>query len=71
MSAQQARDGSADVERELGELAGRLGLEPQPAADPLPEEERAALLSRVERLRAGASSSAPSTRSPGRSTRRP
>ena len=52
MSAQQARDASADVERELGELAGRLGLEPEPAADPLPDEERAALTSRVERLRA-------------------
>ncbi len=52
VSAQQSRDASADVERELGELAGRLGLEPEPAADPLPDEERAALTSRVERLRA-------------------
>ncbi len=52
MSAQQARDASDGVERELGELAGRLGLEAEPATEPLPDEERAALATRVERLRA-------------------
>ena len=52
VTAQQTRDASADVERELVELAGRLGLEPEPAAEPLPDEERAALEARVVRLRA-------------------
>jgi chromosome segregation protein len=51
VAAQQMRDSAADVERELGELAGRLGLEPEPGAEPLPDEERAALTQRVERLR--------------------
>jgi chromosome segregation protein len=50
VGAQQLRDSAADVERELGELAGRLGLEPEPAAGPLPDEEREALTQRVERL---------------------
>ena len=50
VAAQQVRDSAADVERELNDLAGRLGLEPQPAAEPLPDEEREALGSRVERL---------------------
>ena len=52
VTAQQTRDASADVQRELVELAGRLGLEPEPAAEPLPDEERAALEARVVRLRA-------------------
>ena len=43
VAAQQVRDAAADAERELNDLAGRLGLEPQPAAEPLPDEEREAL----------------------------
>src|SRR5215208_1013207 len=50
VAAQQVRDSAADAERELNELAGRLGLEPEPAADALPDEERDSLLARVERL---------------------
>jgi chromosome segregation protein len=50
VAAQQVRDSAADAERELTALAGRLGLEPEPAAEPLPEEEREALTQRVERL---------------------
>ena len=50
VAAQQVRDSAADAERDLGELAGRLGLEPEPAADPLPDEERESLVARVERL---------------------
>ena len=50
VAAQQVRDAAADTERDLNELAGRLGLEPAPAAEPLPDEEREALDARVERL---------------------
>jgi chromosome segregation protein len=50
VAAQQVRDSAADAERDLNELAGRLGLEAEPTADPLPEEEREALTQRVERL---------------------
>jgi chromosome segregation protein len=50
VAAQQVRDSAADTERDLNELAGRLGLEPEPAAEPLPDEEREALAARVERL---------------------
>jgi chromosome segregation protein len=50
VAAQQVRDSAADAERELNDLAGRLGLEPQPAAEPLPDEERESLTQRVERL---------------------
>jgi chromosome segregation protein len=50
VAAQQVRDSAADAERELNELAGRLGLEPEPAPEPLPDEERDSLLARVERL---------------------
>jgi chromosome segregation protein len=50
VAAQQVRDSAADAERDLNELAGRLGLEPVPAAEALPEEEREALTQRVERL---------------------
>ncbi|MEA2461942.1 MAG: chromosome segregation protein, partial [Actinomycetota bacterium] len=50
VSAQQVRDSAADAERDLNELAGRLGLEPEPAPDALPDEERESLLARVERL---------------------
>jgi chromosome segregation protein len=50
VTAQQVRDSAADTERDLSELAGRLGLAPEPAAEPLHEEEREALTQRVERL---------------------
>src|ERR671911_612635 len=50
VAAQQVRDAAADAERDLNELAGRLGLEPQPAPEPLPDEEREALTQRVDRL---------------------
>ena len=50
VAAQHVRDTAADVERDLNDLAGRLGLEAQPATEPLPEDEREALDARVERL---------------------
>jgi chromosome segregation protein len=50
VGAQQVRDGAADAERELRELVERLGLPAEPASEPLPAEEREALLARVERL---------------------
>jgi chromosome segregation protein len=50
VAAQQVRDSAADAERDLNALAGRLGLEPEPATEPLPDEEREGLLARVERL---------------------
>jgi chromosome segregation protein len=53
VGAQQVRDTAADVERELEEIARRLGLDPEPASDALPEDERAALQERVERLQRG------------------
>ena len=48
--AQQARDAAADAEGELRTLAGRLGLDAEPAAEPLADDEREGLHSRVERL---------------------
>jgi chromosome segregation protein len=50
VGAQQARDAAAEVDRELGAIAGRLGLEAEPAAEPLSAEERQSLEARVERL---------------------
>jgi chromosome segregation protein len=50
VAAQQVRDSAADAERDLNQLAGRLGLEPEPATEPLPDDEREGLLDRVERL---------------------
>jgi chromosome segregation protein len=50
VAAQQVRDSAADAERDLSELANRLGLEPEPATEPLPDGERQALSERVERL---------------------
>ena len=50
VAAQQVRDAAADCERELSDYAGRLGLPPDPATEPLPDEERGALAARVERL---------------------
>ncbi len=49
--AQQARDQHGDAREELELLAGKLGLEPEPAGEPLPEAERADLHGRIERLR--------------------
>jgi chromosome segregation protein len=48
--AQQARDLHGDARAELERLAARLGLEPEPSADELPEPERADLTGRIERL---------------------
>jgi chromosome segregation protein len=48
--AQQARDRMAEADGELRALAEPLGLEPEPAEEPLPDEERAALSQRIERL---------------------
>ena len=48
--AQQARDRMAEADGELRSLAEPLGLEPEPASEPLPDEERAALAQRIERL---------------------
>ncbi len=48
--AQRARDQSGDAREALGRLAERLGLEAEPAAEPLPEAERAELQGRIERL---------------------
>ena len=50
VAAQQVRDAAAEVERELTAIAGRLGLDPEPASEPLAAEEREALGARVERL---------------------
>jgi chromosome segregation protein len=50
VAAQQARDAAGEVDRELNEVARRLGLEPEPAAEPLSNSEREALEARVERL---------------------
>jgi len=49
--AQQARDHAAEADRELHRLADKLGLEAEPAAEPLPDAERAGLEGRIERLR--------------------
>jgi chromosome segregation protein len=48
--AQQARDRMAEADAELRALAEPLGLEPEPAQEPLPEEERAQLADRIARL---------------------
>ncbi len=48
--AQQARDAHGDARDELERLAAKLGLEPEPAAEALPEQERADLAARIERL---------------------
>jgi chromosome segregation protein len=50
VAAQQVRDSAAEVERELTAIAGRLGLDPEPASEPLTAEEREAFTARVERL---------------------
>jgi chromosome segregation protein len=48
--AQQARDQAAEAEHELTQLAERLGLPAEPAAEALEEEVAAALHARIERL---------------------
>jgi chromosome segregation protein len=48
--AQRVRDQVGDATEELERLAGRLSLEAAPATEPLAEEEREALRSRIERL---------------------
>ena len=48
--AQQARDRAHEVDATLRELAGKLGLEAEPAEEPLPEGERDNLAGRIERL---------------------
>jgi chromosome segregation protein len=50
VGAQQARDAAADVERELAAIARRLGMDAEPAAEPLSAEQRESLEARVERL---------------------
>ncbi len=50
VSTQRARDQADDAQNEMSELARRLELEPEPAADPLSEEDREALRARLERL---------------------
>src|SRR5262249_58542718 len=50
VKAQQARDQAQDAEQELGRLANKLGLPPEPSEQPLPEPERETLLGRIERL---------------------
>ena len=50
VAAQRARDGAADAERTLTEVAGRLGLEAEPAEEALEPEKRVDLEGRIERL---------------------
>jgi len=49
--AQQARDQNAEADHELAQLAERLGLPAEPAAQPLEPEQAQALRDRIERLR--------------------
>jgi chromosome segregation protein len=48
--SQRSRDQEADAEQALGVLAGELELEPAPAEEPLPDERREELRTRLERL---------------------
>lgn len=50
VQAQRARDHAEDVEAELGRLAEKLGLEPEPSEEALGEDERAHLNTTIERL---------------------
>jgi len=48
--AQQASDRAAEADAALRGIAALLELEPEPASEPLPDDERRALTERVERL---------------------
>jgi chromosome segregation protein len=48
--AQQVRDAAAEAQHELDTVAEKLGLEPAPADEPLPDEEREALEQKIARL---------------------
>ena len=50
VAAQRSRDGAADAEHTLTEVAGRLGLEAEPAEEALEPEKRVDLEGRIERL---------------------
>ncbi len=50
VAAQRSRDGAAEAEAGLGDVAGRLGLEPEPCEQALAGERREELSTRVERL---------------------
>jgi chromosome segregation protein len=50
VGAQQIRDRAADATGELNEVAERLGLPAEPAAEPLDDDRRAELATRIERL---------------------
>ncbi len=50
VAAQQVRDSAADTQRTLEEVAGRLGLGSEPAADALDEARREELGAAIERL---------------------
>ena len=50
VQAQRARDHAQDAEEELTRLATKLGLEPEPSTDPLPDGEKDTLTTRIERL---------------------
>ena len=50
VAAQRTRDGAADAEHTLEEVAGRLGLEAEPAEASLDAEARVDLEGRIERL---------------------
>jgi chromosome segregation protein len=48
--AQQVRDTAAEAQHELDNVAAKLGLEPEPAQEPLAGEQREALEQRIARL---------------------
>ncbi|MGI8845860.1 MAG: AAA family ATPase, partial [Thermoleophilaceae bacterium] len=50
VAAQRGRDGAVETEATLRDVAGRLGLAPAPAEEPLGDERRGELQGRIERL---------------------
>jgi chromosome segregation protein len=50
VTAQQLRDQAADATGELAEVADRLGLPAEPATEPLDDDRRAELATRIDRL---------------------
>jgi len=48
---ERSRDHAAESRAELQEIAARLELEPEPAAEPLADEQRASLSARLDRVR--------------------